>query len=58
MTIQEIRLIIVMVIFLIITFSVFYKITLKSMNGSVNRKEKINEQKNIEFMKKVEKFKF
>ena len=54
MTIQEIRLILVMVMFLIITFSVFYKITLKS----VNRKETINEQKNIEFMKKVEKFKF
>ena len=58
MTIQEIRLVLVMVIFLIITFSVFYKITLKSMNRSVNRKEKINEQKAIDFMKKVEKFKF
>lgn len=54
MTIQEIRLALVMITFLIITFSVFYKITLKSLN----RKEKINEQKNIEFMKKVEKFKF
>lgn len=54
MTIQEIRLALVMIAFLIITFSVFYKITLKSLN----RKEKINEQKNIEFMKKVEKFKF
>lgn len=58
MTIQEIRLALVMITFLIITFSVFYKITLKSMNRSVNRIEKINEQKNIEFMKKVEKFKF
>ena len=58
MTIQEIRLILVMITFLIITFLVFYKITLKSVNGSVNRKEKINEQKAIDFMKKVEKFKF
>lgn len=54
MTIQEIKLALVMITFLIITFSVFYKITLES----VNRKEKMNEQKNIEFMKKVEKFKF
>lgn len=54
MTIQEIRLALVMITFLFITFSVFYKITLKS----VNRKVKMNEQKNIEFMKKVEKFKF
>ena len=54
MTIQEIRFLLVVIILLIITFSVFYKITVLS----IKRTEKINEQKNIEFMKKIEKFKF
>lgn len=54
MTNEEVRLLFLILILLSIFFIASYKLCIKSLN----RKHSVNTKKNVEFMKKVEHFKF